>query len=75
MATKVSLAAIRLRAGYIASATGRPRTTVTQDLINAHNAIKVEIDYGDRPRSNDLNFVGGGFHPEETQELPVKEIA
>jgi len=70
MCKKIPLAAIKLRAGYIASATTRERVDVTQDLIDAHRAHGIEIDYSG---SGDLIFTSSNFDPEKTQPLPVKE--
>ncbi len=72
---RIKLASIQLRAGEIASKTGRDRLAVTQDLLDAHIRRKVEIDYGtageDQNVVNDLNF--SGFDPNKTQPLPVDE--
>lgn len=54
---QVSLDAIRLRAGKIASKTGSDRTTVTQALIKAHTDLGIEVVQS-TDNDTDLNFAG-----------------
>ncbi|MDD2657038.1 MAG: hypothetical protein PHD04_00010 [Candidatus Pacebacteria bacterium] len=68
MCKKVPLGAIKLRAGDIASKTGRDRLAVTQDLLDAHVRHGVEIDHSDtETQSANLDFAG--FDPNKTQPM------
>jgi hypothetical protein len=65
MCKKIPLEAIKLRAGDIASKTGRDRLAVTQDLLDAHIRHGIEIDHSETGAN--LNFAD--FDPSKTQPL------
>lgn len=54
---KVSLAAIRLRAGEVAAKAGISREVATQTLLDAHGKLGIEVDFSSTvANGNRLDF-------------------